>query len=64
MESFTWGKAKWLVVAVLFGLCVAPTFISYRPWVFTWDDSDYLSRSIEVSRVFIPGACINSEWRW
>jgi len=52
MESFTWGKAKWLVVAVLFGLCVAPTFISYRPWVFTWDDSDYLSRSIEVSRAF------------
>jgi hypothetical protein len=41
--------------AALFGLCVAPTFISYQSYVYTWDDSDYLQRSIAVSRSFWSG---------
>ena len=49
------GKSKWWVAAALFGVCVAPTFISYQPWVFSWDDSDYLQRSIAVSRGFWSG---------
>ena len=48
-------KSKWPVAAALFALCVAPTFISYQPWVFRWDDSDYLQRSIAVSRGFWSG---------
>ena len=49
------GKSKWLVVAAVFAFCVAPTFISYQPYVFRWDDSDYLLRSIAVSRAFWSG---------
>jgi hypothetical protein len=49
------GKSKWLVVAALFAFCVAPTFISYQPYLFEWDDSDYLLRSIAVSRAFWSG---------
>lgn len=48
-------KSKWPVSAALFALCVAPTFISYQPWVFRWDDSYYLQRSILVSRGFWSG---------
>ena len=48
-------KSKWLVAAALFALCVAPTFISYQPYQFRWDDSDYLQRSIAVSRAFWTG---------
>jgi hypothetical protein len=48
-------KSKSLVVAALFAVCVAPTFISYRPYRFGWDDSDYLVRSIAVSRAFWSG---------
>jgi hypothetical protein len=48
-------KPKWWVAAALFAVCVAPTFISYQPWVFRWDDSDYLQRSIAVSRAFWSG---------
>ena len=55
MESATSGKCKWLLVAALFALCVAPTFLSYQPYVFRWDDSDYLGRSIAVSRAFWSG---------
>lgn len=44
-----WGAAA------LFVICVAPTFISYRPYQFEWDDSDYLRRSITVSRSFWTG---------
>src|SRR5215469_4317107 len=43
-------KSSWLLATALFGLCAAATFITYQPWVFTWDDSDYLWRSIAVSR--------------
>ena len=49
------GKSKWLAVATIFALCVAPTFISYQPYLFRWDDSEYLQRSIAVSRAF---------WSW
>lgn len=49
------GKSKWLVAAALFAFCVAPTFISYQPYLFRWDDSDYLLRSIAVSRAFWSG---------
>ena len=49
------GKSKWLATAALFALCIGPTFISYQPYVFDWDDSDYLQKSIMVSRVFWSG---------
>jgi len=52
MESKTVGKATWLVAAASFALCVAPTFISYKPYEFSWDDSDYLLRAIAVNRAF------------
>jgi len=39
----------------LFAFSVAPTFISYRPYLFAWDDSDYLARSIAVSQAFWSG---------
>lgn len=50
------GKSKWLVVAAIFAICIAPTFISYQPYVFTWDDSDYLQMSIGVSQAFWSGS--------
>ena len=43
------------MAAALFAFCVAPTFISYRPYLFNWDDSDYLQRSVAVSRAFWSG---------
>jgi hypothetical protein len=45
-------KWKWLGVAALFAFCVAPTFISYQPYLFGWDDAEYLQRAILVSRAF------------
>jgi len=48
-------KSKWLVSAALFGFCVGPTFISYQPYLFRWDDTEYLLRSIAVSRAFWSG---------
>lgn len=45
-------KSVWLLVAASFALCVAPTFISYQPYLFEWDDSTYLGQAIEVSRAF------------
>ena len=50
------GQLKRFAVATLFALCVAPTFISYKPYLFSWDDSDYLVRSIKVSRAFWSGS--------
>ena len=55
LEAVSTGSSKWLVVAAFFAFCVAPTFISYQPYVFRWDDSDYLLRSIAVSRAFWSG---------
>ena len=48
-------KLRWLLVVALFACCVAPTFISYQPYCFRWDDSDYLRRSMVVSRAFWSG---------
>ena len=47
---------KWVVIGLLFAICVAPTFISYQPYTFQWDDSEYLTRSIAVSRAFWSGS--------
>jgi hypothetical protein len=55
MESVTSGRVKWLVVVALFAFCVAPTFISYESYLFSWDDADYLHRAVEVSRAFWSG---------
>ena len=49
------GKWKWLVVAAIFAACVAPTFISYQPYLFAWDDAAYLLQDIRVSRAFWSG---------
>jgi len=45
-------KSRLFVAAVFFALCVAPTFISYQPYLFRWDDSEYLFRSVALSRAF------------
>jgi hypothetical protein len=56
MESVTSDKLKWLAAAALFALSVAPTFISYRPYLFdSFDDAEYFQRAIAVSRAF---------WSW
>jgi len=46
---------KSLFSIVVFGLCTGATIISYQTYLFTWDDSDYLRRSISVSRAFWSG---------
>jgi hypothetical protein len=45
----TW---KPIVAAVVFALCIAPTLISYAPYSFRWDDSEYMWRSVAASRGF------------
>jgi hypothetical protein len=45
----------WLAAAAIFAFCVGPTFISYKPYLFTFDDSTYLQQSIAVSRAFWSG---------
>ena len=55
MQGVNSGQSKMLLAAALFAFCVAPTFISYQPYLFRWDDSDYLQRSIAVSRAFWSG---------
>jgi hypothetical protein len=55
VDGRTPGKATWIVAAAGFALSVAPTFISYKPYEFTWDDADYLVRAIAVSRAFWSG---------
>src|ERR1035438_8470581 len=49
------GKSKSAVAVALFAFCVAPAFISYQPYLFQWDDSSYLQRSIAVSRAVWAG---------
>lgn len=49
------GKSESLVAVAIFALCVAPTFISYQPYRFQWDDTDYLQRSVALSRAFWSG---------
>ena len=53
----TIGVRTWkLALAIIgFALFIGPTLISYQPYSFTWDDSDYLGRSIAVSRAFWTG---------
>ena len=46
---------KLLTIVALFALFIGPTFISYTPYEFQWDDADYLARSVTVSRAF---------WSW
>ena len=46
---------KYTVAILVFAFCIAPTIISYAPYCFTWDDSDYLWRSISASRAFWSG---------
>jgi len=38
-----------------FALCIAPTFVSYAPYSFRWDDSGYLWRSVAASKAFWSG---------
>lgn len=58
-KSWTWSaipnKSTWFVAAV-FAFCVAPTFISYKPYRFAWDDAEYLVRSIAVSQALWHGS--------
>lgn len=49
------SRLKWLLVAAFFAIFVAPAFISYQPYVFSWDDSDYLVRAVAASRAFWSG---------
>jgi hypothetical protein len=48
-------NGKLLVSIVVFALCIAPTLVSYAPYSFRWDDSDYLWRSVAVSKAFWSG---------
>jgi hypothetical protein len=48
-------NSKWILAVIVFAACVAPTYISYRPYVFRWDDSGYLQMSIAVSRALWSG---------
>lgn len=55
-KTFANSKAfRLFAVAVLFAICLGPTFISYQPYFFQWDDSDYFARSIGVSLAFWAG---------
>ncbi len=49
------GKLKWMLTAALFALCIGPTFISYQPYLYQWDDAEYLQRSIALSQAFWGG---------
>lgn len=49
-------KPRLYISALLFALCVGPSFISYRPYFFRWDDSSYLRQSVAVNRAFWSGA--------
>ena len=55
MENASSLKPAGLAAAALFALCAGSTYMSYRPTKLRWDDSDYLYRSIEVSRGFWSG---------
>ena len=55
MANQTSRRAAWLIAAASFAFCVAPSFISYKPYQFSWDDSEYLARAIAVSHAFWSG---------
>jgi hypothetical protein len=46
---------KLLLASFVFALCAAPTFVSYHPYTYEWDDSDYLVNSIETTRAVWSG---------
>jgi hypothetical protein len=48
-------NGKLILSIVVFALCIVPTVVSYAPYSFMWDDSDYLLRSIQVSKAFWSG---------
>ena len=54
-ENSNFAKWRMLAVAAIYALCLGSTFISYRPCVFRWDNSEYFARSIAVSRAFWSG---------
>ena len=39
-----------MIAIAAFLFCVAPTFISYRSYIFQWDDANYMMRAVQVSR--------------
>ena len=49
-------QTRWFFALALLVLCLAPTFISYGPYKFHWDDSVYLHQAINLSRAFWSGA--------
>jgi hypothetical protein len=55
MRRLSSERSLYLLEAVLFALCAAPSFVSYRPYYFSWDDADYLARSVMVSRALWSG---------
>ena len=47
------GKSTWPVaVCTLCFLRGCPTFISYQPYLYEWDDAGYLYRAIAASQAF------------
>ncbi len=46
---------KPLVSTFVFALCISSALVSYDPYSFRWDDSDYLWRSIALSKAFWSG---------
>src|SRR5579863_3877903 len=46
---------RYLLPAIVFALCAAPTIVSYQPYRYQWDDSTYLLDSIVASRAFWSG---------
>jgi len=50
------GRSRYVAAGALFAVCVAPTFISYQPYAFRWDDSDYLWQSVAVSQALWAGS--------
>jgi hypothetical protein len=49
------NTVKSVIAVAIFVCCVAPTFISYQPYVFRWDDADYMRRAVQVGRSFWLG---------
>ncbi|MGB2628837.1 MAG: hypothetical protein WAK20_18785, partial [Candidatus Acidiferrum sp.] len=53
--AWEWNTWKLYVLSFVFALCIVPSLVSYAPYSFRWDDSDYLSRSVAVSKAFWSG---------
>ena len=48
-------NGRLILTAAVLVLCIAPAIVSYQSYTFRWDDSDYLWRSIAVSKAFWSG---------